>query len=89
MNGLGIGDWDGGKAERLMNASYVAKVRSRRRAHATKPGCGPRSHSALSGLLRLQAHCQRQHTPEVYRLLTDMGHFSPLIVTPEEFSGHV
>ncbi len=27
--------------------------------------------------------------PKVYRLLTDMGHFPPLIVTPEEFSGNV
>jgi hypothetical protein len=26
--------------------------------------------------------------PEVYRLLTDMGYFPPLIVTPEEFSGY-
>jgi hypothetical protein len=27
--------------------------------------------------------------PKVYRLLTDMGYFPPLIVTPEEFSGYV
>ena len=27
--------------------------------------------------------------PKVYRLLTDMGYFPPLIVTPEEFSGNV
>lgn len=27
--------------------------------------------------------------PKVYRLLTDMGHFPPLIVTPEEFSEYV
>jgi hypothetical protein len=26
--------------------------------------------------------------PRVYRLLTDMGYFPPLIVTPEEFSGY-
>lgn len=24
--------------------------------------------------------------PKIYRLLTDMGHSPPLIVTPEEFS---
>jgi hypothetical protein len=27
--------------------------------------------------------------PKVYRLLTDMGYVSPLIVTPEEFSNYV
>jgi hypothetical protein len=27
--------------------------------------------------------------PKVYRLLTDMGYFPPLIVTPEEFSEYV
>lgn len=34
--------------------------------------------------------CREADTlPRVYRLLTDMGYFSPLIVTPEEFSGNV
>ena len=27
--------------------------------------------------------------PKVYRLLTEMGYFPPLIVTPEEFSQYV